>query len=55
MPEISGMQAAKWLKRHNKSANKKVMAHGTLRMAYQSKCYSHGSKEVQLSPFFPFL
>jgi len=34
------MQTAKWLK------------HGTLRTAHESKRYRHGSKEVQLSPFF---
>ena len=52
MLEISGMQAAKWLKHHNKSANRKVTAHGTLRMAHESKCYCHGSKEMKLSSFF---
>ena len=54
MLEISGMQAAKWLKHHNKSANRKVTAHGTLRMAvaHESKCYCDGSKEMKLSSFF---
>jgi len=40
---------------YNQSANRKVTAHRTLCMACESKCYHHGSKEVQVLPFFQFL
>ena len=51
MPEISGMQAAKWLKHHNKSANRKVTAHYARHTSRTVVCVevSMRSKSVRLN------